>query len=268
MKKLFFVILFPSHIFSQLNCNAFEDSNCKKACELVNYAENYQGLKESQELFDKAIRLCPNMDYAYREKSVPYVKNGDFMTWKKLIDKAVEINPTDNLGYRGWCKYQFLRNYRDALVDLENLKKIDSTYIRYSQNGDYNLNIVIALCYKGLGEKYKAIQMIKKLLAEKDYVLMNYDYIHLGVLYLETGNFENAIKCFTKENEIASYAETYYYLAMAHKYLHNKKLYLKNLLKAKELYLQDFRMKDIYTHPMDAIYLNQIIEKLNETSIL
>ncbi|WP_076447339.1 tetratricopeptide repeat protein [Chryseobacterium sp. RU37D] len=266
MKKLLFTftILSPlTVVLSQLNCNSYNDAPCKEACKLVNLAEPYQGFKDSQKMLDMAIKLCPNMDYAYREKSVPYLKRGDFITWKKLIDKAVEINPKNNLGYRGWCKYQFLRDYKGALTDLKKLKNMMND-IGFSQNGDYNLEIVIGLCYKALDQKSKAIELIEKQLSKKEYVPLNHDYIHLGVLYLEVGNREKAIKCFNKEIEISDYyAETYYYLAMAYKEK-NKELYTQNLIKAKEFYLKDFRMKDPYTHPMDAIYLQQIIEELKK----
>ena len=107
-----FYFFISTMLKSQINCSVFESPNCKEACELVKKAEQYQGLNYSQMAFDEAIKLCPSFDYAYREKSVPYLKRGDFVTWKKLIDKAVELNPKQNLGYRGWCQYQFLRNFQ------------------------------------------------------------------------------------------------------------------------------------------------------------
>lgn len=253
------LILFPTIIFCQPNCNAFKDSICKKACEIAVNAEQYQGHKFSQMDFDKAIEMCPNFDYAYREKSVPYLKRGDFITWKKIIDKAVDVNPSDNLGYRGWCKYQFLRDYQGALIDLEALEKINKDNIGYSQNGDYHLKIVIALCYKSLGKKEKAINLIKEQLSVKNYTPQNYDYLHLGILYYETGNIKEAIKSLKKEITLNDYlAETYFYLALAYKKEKKTSLSKENLLKAKDFYNKGFSMKDNYTNPLDKIYLKQI----------
>ena len=105
-------LLIPFYSFEQPNCNIYKWNNndsCYQACLIANEAAEYQGWQLSQIGFDKAIELCPTYDYAYVEKSVPYLKRGDFITWKALIDKGVSLNPTRHLGYRGWCKYQFLQ---------------------------------------------------------------------------------------------------------------------------------------------------------------
>lgn len=140
---------------------------CYEACVTATEGEAGQGTKASQLQFDKAIELCPSFDYAYFEKAVPYLKRGDFITWRKLIDKAVELNPTGHLGYRGWCKYQFIRDYRGAIRDLEKLDSLTSFDIGYSINGDYQLNIAKALCYKALGQKTKAIEIIENQITQK-----------------------------------------------------------------------------------------------------
>src|SRR4051812_11845421 len=130
MKKLLFVLVTISQqTCSQPNCNVYKLENnpsCYEACLIATEAEAGQGSKASQLQFDKAIELCPGFDYAYFEKSVPYLKRGDFISWKKLIDKAVELNPTGYLAYRGWCRYQFVRDYRGAIADLERLDSLVS----------------------------------------------------------------------------------------------------------------------------------------------
>src|SRR5580765_8831766 len=87
------------YILGQPNCNVYKYNNhepCYKGCILATEGEGPQGSRESQIKFDSAIRLCPGFDYAYREKSVPYLKRGDFITWKKWIDKAVALDPLGN----------------------------------------------------------------------------------------------------------------------------------------------------------------------------
>lgn len=250
------VILANIMLKAQVNCKAFDNENCKKACELVNLAEPYQGYKQSQIAFDKAIELCPDFDYAYREKSVPYLKRGDFIMWKILIDKAVEINPNANLGYRGWCHYQFLRNYDLAIKDIETLEKlVGEDNVGSSQNGNYNLEIVKALCYKGIGDKAKAIKIIEKQLDNKNYSPMLFDYYHLGVLYFETGNYNKAKECFEKQIKNNDYyAEPYYYLAQICKIQDNKYQAKSLISKALDYYLKEKYMKDAYTHIMDKVY--------------
>jgi len=72
------------------------------------------------------------------------------MKVKKMIDKAVELDPEKYLGYRGWCRLQFLRDYKGAIKDIEELKSLVSYDIGACQTGDYHLNIVLTLCYQKL----------------------------------------------------------------------------------------------------------------------
>lgn len=260
--KFFFILTLMGIVLkAQINCNTFNDESCKKACELVNLAEPYQGYKQSQLAFDEAIELCPSFDYAYREKSVPYLKRGDFILWKKLIDKAVELNPRNNLAYRGWCKYQFLRDYRAALDDIESFEKLmEDNHIEYSQNGDYSLKIVKALCYKMLGDTSKAINIIEGQVSRKDYTPRLFDYYHLGILFYETSNYNKAKKYFEKQiRNNDYYAEPYYYLAQIYKKQNNKLQAILLINKALEYYLTGKYMKDPYTNIVDRVYEKQMI---------
>lgn len=249
---------------SQDNCTLLKNANCKKACELSDYAASYQGSFESQNTFDRAIKLCPSYDYAYSEKSVPYLKRGDFVTWKKLIDKAVDIDPKRNLGYRGWCQYQFLRNYRAALNDIEALEQlVGEDNIGFSQNGDYNLQIVKALCYKGMGDNKKAIEIFEKQFSMNDYHVMLFDYYHLGVLYYEQNDIIKARDYFQKQITNSNYfAEPYYYLALIDLKENNKLEAKSKIKKALDLYSKSYFMKDPYTNIKDRIY-EEDIKKLS-----
>lgn len=268
MKNLLIILIlsFPTLTFSQPNCNFYKVNNnepCFQACLLATEAEAGQGTKKSQILFDKAIELCPSFDYAYFEKAVPYLKRGDFVTWKKLIDKAVELNPTAHLGYRGWCRYQFVKDYRGAIHDIEKLDSLTTYDIGYSQNGDYHLNIVKALCYKAIGQKEKAVSIIENQLHQDGYSPMTFDFLHLGVLKMETGDTEEAIKYLQKSIEQNGYlADPYYYLGLIYKNAGQEKSFKENVEKAKAYYLKGYKRLDTYTEPMDKVYLADIEEEL------
>jgi tetratricopeptide (TPR) repeat protein len=256
-----------AHLTAQVNCNVYKyngDEACYKACVAYNKGEQLaQGSRESQVLFDEAIKHCPNFDYAWMEKSVPYLKNGDFVNWKKLIDEAVRLNPSGHLGYRGWCRFQFLRDYKGAIRDIELLDSIRQYDIGYSVNGDYHLKIALALCYKMIGQKEKAIGIIERQLAVPDYSVLPFDYLHLGVLKLETGDIVGAIATLQKQIEFNDYlAETYYYLSQCYERKADIKESLSLMEKAKTFYLKKYRRQDPYTHPIDKIYLSDIEEKL------
>lgn len=236
--------------------NSEGNESCYRACLLATEAESGQGSRKSQLKFDEAIELCPTFDYAYFEKAVPYLKRGEFLSWKELIDKAVQLNPSAHLGYRGWCRFQFLRDYKGAIEDLETLKSLMSYDIGYSMNGNYHLNTVLALSYKQLGNNSRAIEIMETHITSSDYVQWTYEYLHLGVMYLETGDFQRAINYLLKQIENNDYlSETYYYLAMSYSEEGNYDEYLKNLIKAKEFYEADKKLSDSYTTPVDKIYL-------------
>lgn len=268
MKRFILVfILIPIYAFPQYNCNVFKmknDQPCYEACmAATEAAEQAQGARSSQMLFDKAIELCPTFDYPYFEKSVPYLKRGDFITWKKLIDKAVELNPKGHLGYRGWCKFQFIRDYKGAIRDFEKLDSLLEYDIGYSMNGYYQLNIVKGLCYKAIGQKKKAIEIIENQLSEKEYSVMTYDYLHLGVLKMETGDTNGAIEYLKKSIAFNDYlAEPYYFLGLIYKKLNQPKDFKDNMERAKAYYLKGYKMFDPYTHQSDKIYLADIEKEL------
>ena len=259
------ILLIPfSNVFSQPNCEAYKYygdtlkyNACNKAMEIKGH---YQFSKKYQIILDESIKIDPTFDYAYWAKSFAYLKSGDFVTWKKLIDKAVEYNPKEHLGYRGWCRYQFFRDYKGAIKDIEKLNSLVDYDIGQSQNGTYHLNIARGLCYKAIGEKEKAIAIIEKQLKlneEEDFVGAN-DYLHLGVLYLETGEFEKAVETFKKQSVNNELAENQYYLALAYQKLDKPAESKSCLKKAKEFYIGERKMFDPYSNPMDKIYLKDI----------
>ena len=261
------LILFVSiKAYSQPNCEVYKMNNnllCYEACLEATKIEAAQGSKASQMQFDKAIELCPRFDYAYFEKAVPYLKRGDFITWKKLIDKAVEIDPAAHLGYRGWCRYQFLRDYKGAIQDFEKLDSLVSYEIGHSINGDYQLNIAKALCYKAIGQKNKAIEIIEMQLSKKEYSIMLYDYLHLGVLKMEIGDEDAAILYLNKSIAYNDYlAEPYYYLGLIYKKQHLTIKFKENMEKAKAYYLKGYKRFDPYTQPMDKVFLADIEREL------
>ncbi|HKJ47919.1 MAG TPA: hypothetical protein VJ973_02460 [Christiangramia sp.] len=270
MKKFSFIIILFSFfgIYAQPNCEAFKMAgdmvkyrSCKKAMEIKGH---YQFSKAYQAKLDEAIEIDPTYDYPYWAKSIAYLKSGDFVTWKKLIDKAVEYNPEDRLGYRGWCRYQFFRDYKGAIEDIEEFDRLVDYDIGQSQNGMYHLNIAKGLCYSAIGEKDRAIDIIEEQirLNEEDDFIGAYDYIHLGVLYLETGEFEKALKIFEKQSAYNELAESKYYMALTLRKLGKtaeSKIALEN---ARKLYLNGRKMFDFYSHPMDKIYLEDIDSEL------
>lgn len=262
----YFLIFFASKNFSQ-NCEAYKlEGNLKKyeACKKQKEAyKYYQFTKEYQELLDEAIKIDSTYDNAYWAKSIGYLKSGDFLSWKPLIDKAVELNPEMHLGYRGWCRYQFFRDYKGAIKDIEEFEKLIKDDVGYCQNGDYHLLIAKAICYKAIDEKDKAIKIIEDYLKENDGEPDLYNYYHLGVLYFEKGDYQQALIKFNKQGENNDLASNRYYMAMCYKYLKDIHKYKQEIVKAEKLSEEGYVLKDPYTHHYDKVYLSQIIKEID-----
>ncbi|MCG7502819.1 hypothetical protein MHM83_13195 [Tenacibaculum sp. Mcav3-52] len=259
---------FASNTFTQ-NCNAYKWEGeikkyeaCKKQKEAYQF---YQFTKEYQELLDEAIQIDSTYDKAYWAKSIAYLKSGDFLSWKPLIDKAVELNPKMHLGYRGWCRYQFFRDYKGAIKDIEQYEKIIKDDIGYCQNGDYHLRIAKAICYKAVGKKDKAIKIIEDYLKDNNEEPDLYNYFHLGVLYFEKGNYNRALSNLMKQKENNNLADNRYYIAMCYKKKNNLNKYKEIILEAKKLFEEGYLLNDPYTHHYDKVYLSQIEEEINKS---
>lgn len=257
-------LLLTLNLYAPPNCEIYKnDENCYKACKKAMRAIRYkQGSYQSQQYFEQSHELCSTFAYSYMQKAVPYLKRGLFVEWKAMIDKAVELAPEEYLGYRGWCRLQFLRDYEGAIKDIEQLKKLVDYDIGDCQTGDYHLNIALALCYKEMGEFNKARDLFEEQISSDNYFQGLYDFYHFGVLEYEAGNYKKAIEYLEKQVEFNDYfGETYYFIAMANKKLEKFDAYQQNLLKSEEYYKQGKVRKDTYTETMDKIYLIDILEE-------
>ncbi len=269
MRILIPLIIIASIInsYAQVNCEAYKyyGNELKyKACKIAEKRNgHYQFSRAYQEAWDEALAIDSTFAYAYRSKSTAYLKSGDFVTWKKLIDKAIKYDPQGELFYRASCRYQFFRDYQGAINDIELLDSLLDYNIGYSQNGDYHLNIIKALSYKALGNIDLALEIFEKQLNDSTHSIGIYDYLHIGVLNLELGNYAKAIDYFKKQELENDIAENRYYIALAYKKSGNTKECNDNLVIAKKKHQSEVRMLDTYVEKMDQIYLVDIENELS-----
>lgn len=263
MRILFFCCLLPLCASAQPNCNVYlyeGDTLQYRACVLSETINDryYQFTREFQMAFDEVLAICPYFAYAYSEKSVAYLKSGDFITWKQLIDQAVLYDAKGYLGYRGWCRYQFFRDYTGAIADIERLDSLLNSDIGYSVNGDYHLNFAKALCYSALGQKQKAIDIMENQLLQEGYAPGLYDYYQLGVTYFQINNLEKAQWCFEQQSRVNELAENAYYWAKLKKQTGDTRAFETIKAKAIDLYNQKKILNDPYTEHLNKVYLDEI----------
>ncbi len=267
IKHLYFfiiIIFISENAFGIPNCYIYkEDENCYKACKEAEEAIKYpQGSKASQEHFLKSIELCPTFAYSFFEQSVPYAKRGLMNEWIDMINKAVELDPEMHLATRGWYHWFFMHNYEAAIADVDRLEAMVPYDIGPTGDAYYHLNIMKALCYKGLGNSEKAIELIENCMDSEGYFKGPYDNIHLGVLYLEKGELSKALTEFEKQMQYNNMSEAYFYSAKVYQILNDLPSATENLNLALKMYDQGRAMHNQYRQLVDEIYRVDIEEEL------
>ena len=270
MKKctLFLIMCFATSLIqAQPNCYAFlldGDTAQYEACKYVeeNLAEYYQFHRTFYAYLDTALQICPHFAYAYREKAAPYVKAGNFIEWKKNIDSAVKYDWETYLPIRASIRHKFFADHIGGIEDVNRILKEWKGDLPYSHNGTYHCLAIKALCFKELGQIDSAISTFELLTKLPDYFVGMYDYIHLGVLYMQAGNNQKAIETLKMQLNTNELAETHFYLAQSYKNLNNESLSKKHMLKARDLFNQGYKMLDPYNTLYDQIFLSDIEHEL------
>lgn len=255
---------------SQTNCRVFTDSCHIKACLIYNAADSFhQGTRKSQQYYDSAIRICPDYAEAWHEISVPYLKRGDFFTWRKYMDRAVALKPYPYLGTRGWCRWKFLRDYEGALTDLRRFDTLSQFHPSNSGDGTYNLYIVMALCERELGHYPQAFHYfslgIDSVLAQQGDKWIGFlDYLHRAVTKMRISDYPEALRDLERQiKKYDNFAEIYYYQGLILHLMNLDKDALTSLEKAKSLAAANHHLSDIYCEMPDEVFMEDIDEAID-----
>ena len=257
---------------SQTNCKVFTDSCHIKACLLYNAADSFpQGTRKSQQYYDSAIKVCPDYADAWHEISVPYLKRGDFLTWRKYLDKAVSLKPQLYLGSRGWCRFKFLRDYEGALSDLQKLDTLTGFNPSYSGDGNYHLYNVMALCERELGNYQKALHYfslgIDSMLAQKGEAWIGFsDFLHRAVTKMRMKDYAGALTDLNRQmKKYDNYAEIYYYQGLIFNATGRKQEAAASFDKAKTLMSSgSHHLSDIYCEMHDEVFVEDVEEAIRK----
>ncbi len=264
MKVFTILLLFPIYTLAQPNCNVFlwnKDTLQYQACQYVeaHNQDYYQFHWKQMAVWDTAIAICPYFAYPYREKAAPYIKAGNFVEWKKNMDKAVEYAPHDYLHVRASLRYKFFADYKGTLADIAILEELmNGKDIGYTSNGTYHLNILKGLCLKAMGKNQEAIKVIESQLSDQNHHTGLYAQLHLGVIYLEEKMYDRAIHALALQMQQNDLAENRYYMALAYRAIGKEEKANNSIVAALELYKKGTRMTDPYNVLFDQIYMEQI----------
>lgn len=241
----------PGHKQSKCDCSskAVQDSLIERY--LDNGAEKLPYIYNDpawQSYCDSLLAVCPEIAYAYRQKAIPYIKNGDYEKAFALNNKAVELAPKEWTAYRGFLKCIFTKDYEGAIIDFQKAQRLtpggyemDHTYLFYE-----------GLCNLELGDYLKAEENLKQDIiiqtggGKENEVNAHFNtFLYLGIVYYEMQKYSKAKeylnKCLKAYKELP---EANYYLAMIYKKENNNELKGKYLQIAKESKKEGYSMNE------------------------
>lgn len=252
------------------NCLLFPEATAaRRACELYQAGcLEPQGSAPSQALFDQAIAADSTFAAAWYEKSVPFLKRGLWAEWNRLNNVAVRLDPAEYRGKRGWCRYKFLLDARNALPDLLYHDSITSHKPGRTGDGDYDIRMYIGFCYRDLGDSLTAVKVMEQCILENEEISFTgtWDYYHLGVLHFQLGNLAEAEKWLNKQFiAYPELADNLYYLGKIFLIKNQGETAAAYLKRAEQSFLQGYRLCNPYTGFPDEVALQEIRQLLGKT---
>ena len=226
-------------------------------------AENNQGTYFSDYIFSILNKQYPGYSDAYRERSVAYNKRGKYEEGFFYLNKAVSIDPIENLGYRGQIKYEYLRDYDGAIKDFKRLDSLTPNFVDYP----WGVNI-----YQMLGNSYAANNDYKNALVEYDkYLKYTKENDYSGDFFmfygkaLENNNsLQKALESYSKAILIDSLrADHHYYKATLLFKQKRFKLAKEYMINALDLYQKNYTYKDKYNELYMQIYKDNIVSYMD-----
>lgn len=268
MKRIFFALLLLSsniQLHAQPNCAAllfYSDTAAYEACQYLETAlkGHYQYEEEFQRICDSALSICGHFAYAWREKSTPYVKSGNFHLWMKYMNEAVRYDTLEMLPARASCRGKFFADYAGAIADIELFERKYPGSLAMAHNGTYSLHMVKALSYRALGQRNEAISTAENYLRTYPNNIGMYDRLHLGIMYFEAGRVPEAKKQLETQLKESAIAEAAYALAKIAKAEKNDDLAKKYIQQARELFNAGQQLFDPYHYLDDQLFEAELVE--------
>ena len=247
------LIAYSVVIISFLIFSPFEDR--------YSLAANMQGVFFSQSLFEILKFQEPENDKLYFEQSVPFNKRGYYAKGFSILDKAIELNPKVHLGYRGYMKLRFLRNYKAALKDFDRLDTLTENFVDAPWGED--IDFLRGEAYFGLENYEKAIIHFKKSIENQgeDWV-DNQTYVYLGLSEYRLGNLKEAITYHQKALSQSKYTVEAH-IALAKIYAEQNKTEAANthLEQAKKYF--NYKRDDPYNEYLNEVYKSDLVQLEN-----
>ncbi len=224
---------------------------------------------EWQMYLDSALAIEPKNTRLWQQKSMPNFKSGKYYDGMRFLNKAVELDTLAYLGYRGFMKCVFMKDYGNAIIDLKAIYKkrpIDQTM-------DHSYPFWIGISYLKLNkldsaDYYLGLSINNALLKGKEAV--HYvDWFYWGLTKFKQKKYKEALSYF--ENAMAQnshFPDVEYYKAMVLLQINQKEEAKALLVQAKANIANGYRMNEDnesyanYPYQITTFEVDEILEKL------
>lgn len=227
-----------------------------------------RGSPKHMRILEKAIRLDPQNDRAWRELSLPYLYSGMFEEWSFSISKAIEINPEAWQGWRAHDRMYYCRDFAGALFDLDATDTLTKNQVDYAQNT--SVDFLRGVCYLGLNNYSKSEEYFYKYIEDEqakigEAFVDETAFLYLGILALKQDQYNLAVQHLLRGIKFEDgYADFHYHLARAYCYLGEYAKAQKEIIIAAKKFDEGNYLRGYRYEAVEQIYKAQITE-LNQS---
>lgn len=194
----------------------------QRSQEVLEYGKYYQGSARSLNALSKAIELDSTNAEAWRELSIPYLKRGMPHLWETYMQKAVDYDPVEWQGYRGYNYLWFYRDYKRAIADFNATDTLTPQFIDAPQG--HSVDYWRGIAYLGLKDYKHSISYFDKHIAEienewgEDWIEIN-ALLYRGIAHYEAGHLDKALNDMERVLQLFdnTSADAKYYMARIYK---------------------------------------------------
>ena len=247
MKKFFKYLLVGLGSIILISIIGITLTDSKNPNLLANVPTNQPAIEQDQDNSDELMELSARIN-----------KSGDFETGFQYLNKAIELNPSEHLGYRGWIRLRKLRDYDKALIDFDQLDSLTPGVVDAPWGED--IDFLRGECHFGNKNYPEAIKSFNQSVENQgeDWVDIQ-TFVYLGICEYKLGNYEKSITEFQRAlKQSENTPESYFGMAKAYQKLGEIEKAKKNILKAEENI--HYKRDDVYNEFLNEIYLSEIIE--------
>ena len=211
---IFSLLLYSLTGFPQIDSlkKSKQDAIVEKYLKRGAYKYHYL-LQGWQDWIDKGLVQDSTIAYLWEMKAMPYWKTKKYEIALVYFNKAVQYDRKRNLARRGFYKCIFQKNYKEALIDLNQAEN----EFGYSFQSDHSLSFYKSLCYLQLNQFSKAKEIlefdVQKTISSRGEIAIHYlDQFYLGIISLELQDFDLAIENFNKSiSQYSQFSDAKYY---------------------------------------------------------